>query len=156
MVRALVVLMVPVILIVALYRFLGNESPPTVDTSSAYGAAQAAHDFDVITPTGLSDGWHISHASYGSGTLRVGLTSPDDGALQLVESSTPPETLLRTELGATAHADGTVDVGGTPWQRYTGLRPNERAIVLSTPGRTIIVVGRADERDLVTLAGSLR
>ena len=155
MVLAMVVLMVPVILIVALYRFLGNETPPTIDTSSAYDAARAAHAFEVVTPTGLSDGWHISSATYGQGTLRIGMTSPNAGALQLVESNTPAATLLSTELGATAHPDGTVDVSGTAWQRYAGLRPQEKAIVLATSGRTIIVVGKADERDLVTLAGSL-
>jgi hypothetical protein len=157
MVMAMVVLMVPVILIVGLYRFLGHDTPPTVDTASAYDAARAAHAFDVVTPTGLADGWHISTATYGSGTLRVGITSPKGGALQLVESSTPPATLLPAELGAAAKPDGTtVDVNGAAWQRYTGLRPQEKAIVLSTPGRTIVVVGKAGDSDLVTLASSLR
>jgi hypothetical protein len=170
MVRAMVVLMVPVILLVALYRFLGNDSPPTVDTSSAYGAARAANAFPVITPTGLDDGWHIATATYRDGAcspspatprsacgiLRLGMTSPAGGALQLVESNTPPATLLLDELGPTARANGTVDVNGTPWQRYTALRPDEKAIVLTTPGRTIIVVGKADERDLITVAASLR
>ncbi len=155
MVRAMVVLMVPVILIVALYRFLGNDTPPTIDTSSAYDAARAAHAFEVVTPTGLDKGWHISSATYANGTLRLGINAPSGGALQLVESSTPPATLLPAELGTAAHPDGPVDVGGTAWQRFTGLRPQERAIVLSTTGRTIIVVGKADERDLTTLAASL-
>ena len=146
-----------VILIVGLYRFLGHDTPPTVDTASVYDAARVAHAFDVVTPTGLSDGWHISSATYGDGTLRLGITSPNDGALQLVESSTPPATLLPSVLGAAAHPDGTtVDVNGTAWQRFTGLRPQERAIVLSTSGRTIVVVGKASDGDLVTLASSLR
>jgi len=153
MLRAMVVLMVPVVLIVGLYRFLGHEDPPNVDTSSAYGAAQAAHPYPVLIPTGLGSKWHVTTAEYAAGTLRVGLTSPDHGALQLVETNRPDP--LPDELGTKAHVDGTADVNGTAWQRYVGGRPDEQALVLSTPGRTVIVVGKSSDQDRLTLARSL-
>jgi hypothetical protein len=156
MLRAMIVLMVPVILIVGLFRLLGHDTPPTIDTAPAYGAAQADHRFDVLTPVGLAKGWHISAASYESGLLRVGITSPNAGALQFVESSSPPETLVPAEVGAGARPQGNMDVNGTTWQRYAGGRAGERAIVLATRGRTVIIVGEASDTDVRTLAAALR
>jgi Protein of unknown function (DUF4245) len=156
MFRAMVVLMVPVILIVALYRFLGHETPPTVDTSDAYETAQAAHDFDVLIPTGLSAKWHVNSATYQDKTLRVGFVSPDDGQLRLVETGPPGPTFYADELGAGAHVNGAVDVNGAAWQRYAGGRPDETALVLADPKRTILVVGKSSPADLHTLASSLK
>jgi hypothetical protein len=159
MVRAMLVLMVPVILIVGLYRFLGHEEPPTVDTADVYDAARAAHAFDVLAPTGLSDEWHITSATFVDGTLRLGIVSPGDGQLRVVETggaakSSP--TLIPDELGAGARVDGSREVAGTTWQRYVLERQGNTALVLADPARTIIVVGHASERDVQTLAASLK
>ena len=156
MVRAMVVLMVPVILIVALYRFLGHETPPTVDTSDVYETARAAHDFDVLIPTGLSAKWLVNSASYQDKTLRMGFVSPAGGQLRLVETGPPGPTFFSDELGAGAHVDGTVDVNGVAWQRYVGGRPDDTALVLADPKRTILVVGKSSPTDLHTLASSLK
>ena len=156
MFRAMVVLMVPVILIVALYRFLGHETPPTVDTSDVYETAQAAHDFDVLIPTGLSAKWLVNSASFQDKTLRVGFVSPDNGQLRLVETGPPGATFYADELGAGAHVDGAVDVNGTAWQRYVGGRPEETALVLTDAKRTVLVVGKSSAADLHTLASSLK
>src|SRR5262249_43377526 len=125
-------------------------------TASAYGAAERAHLFDVVTPTGLDEGWHIVSATYESGTLRVGIVSPDGGALQLAESNAPAETFVPAQLGSEARAEGSVEVNGVTGQRYFGGRTGERALVLATPGRTITIAGKADDSDLRRLAGSLR
>jgi hypothetical protein len=156
MVRALVVLMVPVILVVALYRFLGHETPPTVDTSDVYEAVQAAHAFDLLKPTGLSDKWRISSASYQQGTLRLGIVSPNNGQLRVLETGPASPALIPTELGAGARVDGSVEVNGSGWQRYVDGRPEETALVKAEPKRTVIVVGHSSDADLHTLASSLR
>ncbi len=157
MVRAMVVLMVPVIAIVALYRFFGHESPPTIDTGDTYETARAAHDFDVLIPTGLSAKWLINSASYQDETLRVGFVSPANGQLRVVETGPATPTLYSDELGPGAHPSGTtVTVNGVAWQRYAGGRPEETSLVLADPKRTIIVVGRSSDADLQTLAASLK
>jgi len=156
MVRAMVVLMVPVIIIVALYRFLGHETPPTIDTADTYETARSAHDFDVLIPTGLSAKWRITTASYQDKTLRLGFISPGGGQLRVVETGPVTPTLYADELGAGAHPTGAVDVNGTRWQRYADGRPEETSLVLADPKRTVIVVGHADAADLQTLAGSLK
>jgi hypothetical protein len=155
MVFAMVVLMVPVILIVALYRFLGNETPPTVDAAPAYESAERAKLFDVARPDGLPKGWHIVSATYAAGVLRVGFTSPGDGAFQLVESNTAAATLVPAELGPGSKRDGTFEVDGAAWDRWISGHAGERAIVLAGPGRTIIVAGQGSDDDFRTLARSL-
>ena len=156
MVFAMVVLMVPVVLIVALYRFLGNETPPTIDPVPAYESAERAKLFDVVRPDGLAKDWHIVSATYAAGVLRVGFTSPGDGAFQLVESNTAADTLVPAELGPGSKRDGGFEVDGTAWDRWTSGHPGERAIVLASPGRTIMIVGKADDDEFRTLARSLK
>jgi Protein of unknown function (DUF4245) len=157
MVRAMVVLMVPVIIIVALYRFLGHETPPTIDTADTYSTARSAHDFDVLIPTGLSAKWRITTASYQDKTLRLGFISPADGQLRVVETGPVTPSLYPDELGQGAHPSGaTVDVDGATWQRFAGGRPDETSLVRAEPKRTIIVVGHSSDADVQTLAASLK
>jgi len=157
MVRAMVVLMVPVIVIVALYRFLCHETPPTLDTADTYETARSAHDFDVLIPTGLSAKWHVTTASYQDKTLRLGFVSPDNGQLRVVETGPVTPSLYADELGAGAHPSGaTVAVNGVAWQRFAGGRAEETSLVLADPKRTVIVVGRSSDADLQTLASSLK
>lgn len=157
MVRAMVVLMVPVIAIVALYRFFGHETPPTIDTADTYETARAAHDFDVLIPTGLTAKWLVTSASYQDKTLRLGLVSPANGQLRVVETGPVTPSFYSDELGSGAHPAGTtVQVNGVAWQRYADGRPEETSLVLADPKRTIIVVGRSSDADLQTLAASLK
>jgi hypothetical protein len=156
MLRAMIVLLVPVFLIVALYRFLGHEEPPTVDTADTYDAARAAHGFDVLTPTGLSDKWHISTATFTGGTLRLGIVSPDNGQLRVLETGPASPTLIPDELGAAARVDGSRVVNGKTWQRYVLPHNGDTALVLAEPARTVLVVGHGREQDVQTLAATLK
>jgi Protein of unknown function (DUF4245) len=150
----LAVLLVPVFLVVVGYRLLGHETPPAVDATPAYDAARVGHAFPVLTPTNLPDGWRISVAQYRERVLRVGLVGPNGSGVQLVETASPVDAVVPAEVGG--HPDGEVSVHGTAWQRYTGGRDGERALVLATPGRTVLVAGSVPDRDLVAVAGSLR
>jgi hypothetical protein len=156
MALSMLVLIVPVFLLVGFYRFLGNETPPAVDPTEVYGSVQRAGQFQPLKPEPLPDGWRIASATYTDGALRVGLTAPDDGALQLVESAAAASTLLPAVAGRDAHADGTVTIGGVEWQRYTGGRPGEQALLQEAPGRTVIVVGHAKDTQFGQLVLSLK
>jgi hypothetical protein len=155
-VLSLAVLLVPVFLVVWGYRLLGHDAPPTVDATPAYDTARAAHAFTVLTPGDLPAGWRVEVAQYRSGVLRVGLVAQSGSGAQLVETASPVDVMVPVELGVGAHPDGTVTVEGAAWQRYAGGRSGQRALVLATPGRTVLVVGSATERELEALAASLR
>ncbi|MBT8227678.1 MAG: DUF4245 domain-containing protein [Dactylosporangium sp.] len=155
-----VVLLIIAFVLVGVARVFGREArqPVSADTAAAYGAAAAAQAFPVASPTRLPDGWRALNSDFHTGEpapmLRVGLRAPDGGAVQLIQSAWPPESLLPAELGAAARPKGDVLVAGRTWQRYLAER-GMRALVLLDPDRTIILVGTASDKDLRGLAGSL-
>ncbi|MBO4208104.1 DUF4245 domain-containing protein [Micromonospora echinofusca] len=157
---SLLVLLVPIALLLGFYRvFLGGDEPTTVDPAPVVTQARAANVFPVSEPVDLGSGWRTVSARYqpvdGGATLRLGYLSPDGRGVQLVQSSVDPEKLLPAELTREGQPQGTTQLGGRSWQRYTA-RSNEQALVLLEPNRTVIVVGAAREQELRELAGALR
>ncbi|GAA2589846.1 hypothetical protein GCM10010399_19910 [Dactylosporangium fulvum] len=156
MALSMIVLLVPVFLLVVFYRFLGNEEPPAVDTTEVYGSVQRADQFTALKPEGLPSGWRIASATFTDGVLRLGVTAPDDGAMQVVESTKPTSVLVTDVIGPSAKPGETITVNNLSWQRYSEGRPGEHALVQVTDHRTIIVVGHATDAQLQRLAESLR
>ncbi|WP_433083384.1 DUF4245 domain-containing protein [Dactylosporangium sp. CA-052675] len=156
MALSMLVLIVPVFLIVAFYRYLGHENPPAVDTTEVYGSVQRAGKFQALKPEQLPDGWRIASATFTDGVLRIGITAPDNGAMQLVESADPASVLVPAIVGPNPHDDGETSIAGLQWHRLSQGRPGERAIVQSTANRTVIIVGQAKESQLADLATRLR
>ena len=160
MVRSLAVLLVPIALLLIFYRVvLSGDAPITVDPAATIQEAQQAAAFTVVVPQGLGDDWHTSSAKFArqttGATLRIGYVDPDKDPVQLVESSVPADSLLPGELGDKAKALGNFRTTAGVWRLYDG-RPGEKALVLSEPARTIVVVGRTDVKNLETLATALR
>ncbi|RZU73284.1 uncharacterized protein DUF4245 [Micromonospora kangleipakensis] len=159
MALSLLVLLVPIALLLAFYRgFLGGDEPATVDPAPAVQEARAANAFPVSAPAGLASDWRTVSARYqpepGGATLRIGYLTPEGRGAQLVQSNVPAEKLLPAELSG-GQPQGTADLPGGSWQRYTA-RGNEQALVLLEPTRTVIVVGDAGEAELRQLASALR
>jgi Protein of unknown function (DUF4245) len=153
---SLAVLLIPIVLIVALTR--ACTSIAAVDPSGAIDQARTGGLFVVAVPDGLDPGWRPVQAGYtvtdGIGTLRVGYLTPEDGAVQLVQTNEDPQAALPREFGADVQPTGAVDIGGVAWRGYQ-VRGHERALVLTTGTRTTIVQGQASDAELQTLAGSL-
>jgi hypothetical protein len=160
MAMSLLVLLVPIALLLIFYRVvLSGDAPITVDPATAVQEAREAAAFTVLEPQGLGGDWHVSSAKFArqqaGATLRIGYVDPDKDPVQLVQSSVPPATLLPVELGGKAEAQGVVRTPAGVWRVYDA-RPGERAIVLSEPARTVVVVGATDLKNLQALAASLR
>lgn len=156
MALSMLVLLVPVFLLVGFYRYLGHEDPPAVDTTEVYGSVERAGQFTPLKPTDLPQGWRIASATFTDGVLRIGVTAPSDGAMQLVESAQPAATLVPSIVGTGGKAGEQVSINGTDWQRHDDGRPGERALIQTTAGRTVIVVGQATDSQLQRLVTSLR
>jgi hypothetical protein len=158
MALSLAVLLVPIALVLIFYRYvLSGDAPVTVDAAPTIQEAQSAQVFPIAVPR-LGDDWHTSSATWqrtsAGGTLRIGYVDPDKDPIQLVESSIDVQTLVRAELTSSAALRGTFHAGARSWQRYDG-RPGEQALVLFEKGRTIIIVGKTDTKNLDALASSL-
>lgn len=149
LVFAMVVLLVPVFGLLGLYRLLGNEDPPVYDAASAYDAARSARTFEVLEPSGLPKGYYVQSATFRLGVLRIGMQTPDEGGLQIMQTDQPADRFVPAQLGSGARpSTGEVEVNGRRWQRYAGGREGERALILLEPTRTVIVLGRAKEDQL--------
>jgi hypothetical protein len=158
MTLSLVVLLIPLALIVAVYRFRGGEDVVVVDPAPAITQARGAQLFPVAAPQGLGTDWRpiraVFQASGSVGTLRVGYITPSGGAVQLIESNENAGTLLARELGDQVSPQGDVIVNGKAWRSST-VRGEELALVDTSPERTVIVVGRARLDEITALAQSL-
>lgn len=159
MALSLIVLLIPLAIIVTIFRVRGGEDVVIVDPGPVVAEARASGAFPVAEPQGLAGGWRPISAAFsvgGSGALlRIGYLTPDDGAIQLIESSQPVDALLIRELGDQVRPLGEVAVGARNWDSYQ-VRGSERAIVQKESGRTTIVIGQAELAELVALAASLR
>jgi hypothetical protein len=155
---SLVVLMIPLALVVALFRLRGGEDVQVVNPSEAVASAQHAGLFKVGVPTGLPGGWRALSAQFtrngNTGELRVGYLTPSDGQAQLIESNEDAAALSGRTFGGPARLTATPTVSGAPWQAYQ-LEGDRQALVLTDPGRTIIVVGLVKQGELEALAAAV-
>jgi hypothetical protein len=159
---SLLVLLIPVVVVVGIYRVVkGGDRPVVIDPKETVAAARAANAFPVAVPEGLPSGWRPVRAAYRTDelgpALRIGYLTPSGAGVQLIErpGATDIGPVLRPELSPDARPQGTVSAGGRTWQRYSG-RPGELGLVLLEPRRTTLVVGAAEEAELTQLAASLR
>lgn len=159
MALSMIVLLIPVAIVVAIFRFGGGEDVQVQDPAATFAEARASSAFPVAEPAGLADGWRSISADFRGGEpgaiLRVGYLSPAGGTAQLIESAQPTDQLLPAELGDSMTNKGTVAIAGRSWQVFD-VRNGEHALVDLTPGRTVIVIGGADLAELQQLAAALK
>lgn len=158
MVISLLVLLLPVAVVVALYRLRGGEDAVVVDPSAAIAQARQASAFPVVSPDGLPEDWQAVSADFTNGeagaTLRIGYVTPSGGAVQLIESDESFGPLTDRELGDQIRTVGTVTFDGREWS-VVDARRDERALVSAAADYTLIVIGRAPEAELRTLAAAV-
>ena len=137
-----------------------NKNVQVIDYSNDLRVARSAAPFHVVAPTGLGAGWRATNVLYsGSGpsTLwHLGFVSPKDAFTGVDQLAAPSAADLRhyTHSGT---KDGTVQIGGKPWQRWYASEAGVRALVMETGDSTVVVSGMTSSYDpLVELASSLR
>lgn len=85
MALSLLVLLVPLLLIVWLYRALyGGDSVVTVDPSETIASASRA-GLTELPPATAPEGWYIVNAQFRDGTLRIGYLDAERRGVQLVQ-----------------------------------------------------------------------
>lgn len=157
-VLALCIVCLPLFVVVGLYRLRDQVDATSADTTGAYQAARQAKAFPVASPVALPSGWRALSSDFSDGqpapVLRIGLRAPDGAGVQFVQSSRPADQLVPAELGESAHEKANLPVGDRVWHTYAAEK-GLRALVLTEPARTIIVVGSTGEKDLSRLAETL-
>ncbi|MEV0648861.1 DUF4245 domain-containing protein [Phytomonospora sp. NPDC050363] len=159
MILSLAVILVPIALILGGWRLLfGGSDVNAIDPAPKYQEAADA-GLAVVRPQGLPEEWLATQAAVnrqdGAVTLRVAYQTPDGSGVQLVESSAESATLLAAELGEGPRLEGNVEAGGEAWMSYL-TRDGNVALVWPDDLRTVIVIGDADQGELLELATSLK
>jgi hypothetical protein len=158
MLISLAVLLVPVLVAVGVWKYLGSDHQVTVvDPRPVVQEARHADRFPVAAPEGLAKGWQpTSAANQVSGTtltMRIGYVTPSGGFAQLIESNQDSGTLIPVNLPKASQPSGTVTVSGRAWSEYTSDKG--RGLALLDQNRTILIIGQAPAQELTTLARSL-
>ena len=88
-------------------------------------------------------------------TWHAGYQTPDQQYAAVEQGQDAPAAWVRQQTNR-APADGTQEVAGESWQRYTGGRVAQNSLVHTRGRVTTIVTGTAGYDDLALLAESLR
>lgn len=158
MIKAIAVLIVPVGILFGLYVwFFGGNNAIAIDPSSSYSDARAAAQFTVEQPQSLPKGWTAVSSDYEPGppaVLRVGYIAPDGDGIQLMETNQASGKVLPAELGTFPADSPAVNIGDATWGFVDGSRNS--GLVVVDGNRTILVMGKASESDLIAFARTLR
>ncbi len=157
MALSLAVLLVPVFVLLIVYRLVfSGDAPIAVNAADTWATARHSAHFTVLEPVGLPAKWTVISATFGAGTLRVGYVTAAGAGIQLVESDQAVDQLLPAELGTGARPGDLVTIGDRQWRAYPVAQNGNPALVLAEAGRTTIVIGTASDADLRTFAAALR
>jgi hypothetical protein len=161
MAKAVLVLLVPVIIAVVVYVFFfGGSNAIAIDPSGTYSEAQFARVFPVVQPQGLPNGWKPVSSTFGvengRHVLRVGYVTPSGSGIQLVESDGSAAAAISDAVGSSNPVGASVSLGGRTWGEVGAGKSDQRALIDTEKGYTIIVKGQVGESDLRTFASSLR
>ena len=164
MAKSLVPLVAIILVVVGWYRWQQDDVNPvrTVDPTGTERLAAAQASYPVLVPSGLAEGYRptsarTNAASVGRGasvTLEIGYVTPSEQYAGFVESDDLQADAV-TGVLADATPTGTVQVDGAAWTRSTTAR-GETVLWHRSGTVTVLVTGSAGERELETLAGSLR
>ncbi|MGZ4538421.1 MAG: DUF4245 domain-containing protein [Blastococcus sp.] len=164
MVRSLLPLVVICLIIVGwtTLRQGPDERVQTVDPSTTVQLAAARASYPVQAPSGLAKDFLPTSARTNAGnvtnggpvTLEIGYLTPAKQFAGFTESDDPGAQPVHDVLdGATPH--GTTDIGGVQWTRSTTER-GETAFSRTVGGVTLVVSGSASDKELTTVAASVR
>lgn len=169
MLRSLAVILVPLLIITALFTHNLSDHPVTVvDWKPVVAQARAQAPFPVLAPVNLPSTWRATRASWtprgtsNSGadpavrnTYELGFLDPDDVYIAIGQGDTDPADFL-SSVTKNGVADGTSQVNGQTWQRRLSSEDQTRSLVQSSAAVTSIVFGDTSYEALEAFAGTLR
>ncbi len=154
MIRSLAVILVPLVIIAALFTDLPDDKPvQEVDWRSVLAIAREQSPYPVLAPTQLPPGWRASRATWvevgdphlnGEPSVRnlwqLGFLTPDDTYVALGQGDEQIENFI-AEQTRDGTADGESTVSGQSWQRRVSPDGRTRSLVRQEPQSTAVVSG---------------
>jgi len=165
--RSLALILVPIAVITVLFTRLPDDHPvKVVDWQPVLSTARQQAPYRVLAPANLPEGWRATAVNWvkvgdpylGKPSVRnlwqLGMLSPDDVYLSVVQGDLQPDDLVReqTRMGV---PDGTSTVGDATWQRRVSPDDRTRSLVRTDSTATTIVVGDTSYTGLEAFAATL-
>jgi Protein of unknown function (DUF4245) len=167
MVRSLAVILVPVLLITALFtRNLDDHPVQEVDYRAVLAQAREEAPFPVLAPTNLPSTWRATRVQWipqGEPYLeqpsvrnrwQLGFLSPESIFVSVQQGDVAPEDFV-DDVSRDGVPDGRSQVGGQPWERRISPEGRTRSLVRTTPQVTTVVVGDTTYEGLEAFASTL-
>jgi hypothetical protein len=165
--KTLALVLVPIVVIAILFTRLPSDHPvKALDWKPVLATARHEAPYRVLAPTNLPDGWRATAVNWvkvgepylGKPSVRnlwqLGMLSPDDVYLSIVQGDLQPDDLVREQTRAGV-PDGSSTVDGQTWERRVSPDDRTRSLVRSDSTVTTIVVGDTSYTGLEAFAGTL-
>lgn len=145
--------------LVLLVPRVSQVSQPPVNVQFGARAAADKVDFQPSVPVGLGQGWtatsvRTTNSTDQVQTWHVGYLTPTRQYAALEQGQETSDLWLE-QLTHRGRVDGTQQVAGQPWQRWTGGRGEQNSLVHARGKVTTVVTGTATFAELAVLAASL-
>ncbi|HRY10727.1 MAG: DUF4245 domain-containing protein [Actinobacteria bacterium] len=128
----------------------------TVDPAPVLLSAREQAGYPVYAPTGLTGNWRATSARFeadGDATVWfLGYVTPDDQYIAVAQTDGDAQNFIE-EQTLDGSPDGEMTVDGQVWQRYTTT--DQRSLVRSSDGSTVVVTGSVSYEQLADFAGRL-
>jgi len=168
MIRTLAVILIPVVLVIAFFsRDLRDYPAQVVDWQPVLAQARKEAPYPVLAPAGLPETWRPTQVTWvakGEPYLndeasvrnlwQLGYLDPNDTFISVNQGDDQPRQLV-AGLTRDGSADGASQLGDQTWVRYISPDERTRALVLSAPKVTTVVVGDTSYEALEAFAGTL-
>ncbi len=168
MIRSLLVILIPLVVIAALFTDLPRDHPvKEVDWQAVAQTARKQAEFPVLTPTSLPAGWRSTEAQWikkGEPYLnnqpsprnlwRLGFLTPDNVYVGLAQGDAALSDLIDQQTRK-ATPDGDSDLAGLTWRRMVSPDGRTRSLVRQDQGVATIVVSDLSYAGLEAYATTL-
>lgn len=168
MIRSLALILIPLVIITALFTDLPEDRPVTeVDWRPVLATARRDAPFPVLAPTNLPAGWRATKAEWvkvgepalgGQPSVRnlwqLGFLNPDGVFIGLDQGDLYAEDLVEQQTRAGTR-DGQSTVAGQVWQRLVSPDGRTRSLVRQDAKVTSIVSGDLPYAALEAYAATL-
>jgi hypothetical protein len=161
-VRSVVVLGGVLLLVWGATRLLFGGAPerpdvPAVDYAAVLPGAERETGADLLAPTSLPDGWKVTSSRVRDGVWSLGTLVDDTRFVGLTQAPLSEDRAVQ-EYAEGSRREGTTDVGGTSWTRWSspdGETTYSRAVPGPREDTTAVVTSDLPRDDLERYLASL-
>ncbi|MDO4783634.1 MAG: DUF4245 domain-containing protein [Propionibacteriaceae bacterium] len=151
---SMAVLLIPVLVIIAIYARPGDETPQRIDYLPVLTRAQQESPYPVLAPRNLPETWTPTRARWAKAgeawldgkpaagnSWQLGFIDPEGIYIAVQQRDGAAIAAFVAQLTRDGSPGETVTLGGREWQRYISADGRTRSLVHTGPRMSAIVAG---------------